>query len=219
MKIFGIGLSRTGTTSLATALELLGFRSVHFPHDPATRQEVVTFLTSGGDELRLSILDHCDALSDTPIAATFEALDRAYPDSRFILTVRERQSWLESCERWWRVLTEPVLRYPNHWLARYVTAIFPELYGSTQFERQRFARAYEAHQERVGKHFSGRDDLLVLDVTSGDGWPALCRFLGRPPPGTPFPCANRGPRSSQEGWVGLLGDHAARPGTGARPTT
>ena len=43
-KILGIGLSRTGTTSLTRALEILGLRAVHFPrrlreirrHDAAT---------------------------------------------------------------------------------------------------------------------------------------------------------------------------------------
>ena len=30
-KIFGIGLSKTGTSSLSEALEILGYSTVHFP--------------------------------------------------------------------------------------------------------------------------------------------------------------------------------------------
>jgi hypothetical protein len=48
------------------------------------------------------------------------------------------------------------------------------------------------HAARVAEYFSGRpDDLLVLDITAGDGWPPLCRFLGRPVPDAPFPATNR----------------------------
>lgn len=32
-KVFGIGLSRTGTTSLGTALNQLGIKTIHYPHD------------------------------------------------------------------------------------------------------------------------------------------------------------------------------------------
>jgi hypothetical protein len=48
------------------------------------------------------------------------------------------------------------------------------------------------HAARVSAYFSDRaDDLLVLDITGGDGWTPLCRFLGRPIPDAPFPGSNR----------------------------
>jgi hypothetical protein len=39
-KVFGIGLSRTGTVSLATALTALGIEARHYPHDPITQEEL-----------------------------------------------------------------------------------------------------------------------------------------------------------------------------------
>lgn len=36
MKVFGIGLSRTGTYSLSKALDVLGFYTIHYPIDPTT---------------------------------------------------------------------------------------------------------------------------------------------------------------------------------------
>ncbi len=50
-KVFGLGLSKTGTSSLTDALNLLGIRSTHYPHDERTYDE----LRSGN--YRLSILE------------------------------------------------------------------------------------------------------------------------------------------------------------------
>jgi Sulfotransferase domain len=192
-KVFGIGLSRTGTTSLNSALELLGLRSVHFPCDPRTRREIEGYLSNGGDRLRLSVLRRCDGLTDTPVCATFEALDAAYPGSRFVLTVRDdREAWLRSCELFWARAIDPFLRQqPDDPYAVYIAAIGRALYGSTEFDLQRFSRAYDAYRERVDRHFRGREgDVLVLDLFCGHSWPELCAFLDRPVPEAPFPFEN-----------------------------
>ena len=78
-KIFGIGLSKTGTTSLHVALEILGYSSVHYP---VTWEE----------------FDRYDAAHDITVASRFEELDKLYPGSRFILTLRDLNQWLRSCE-------------------------------------------------------------------------------------------------------------------------
>jgi hypothetical protein len=66
-KVFGIGLSKTGTTSLSAALAILGYRSKHFPKDE--------------DFARY------DAFSDITVAMKFKTLDRFFPGSQFIYTV------------------------------------------------------------------------------------------------------------------------------------
>lgn len=191
-KVFGIGLSRTGTTSLNSALEILGLRSIHFPADPRTRRQILAFLANGGRRLRLSVLRSCDALTDTPVCATFEALDAAYPESRFVLTVRDKESWLGSCQAYWGSGLERFLRErPDDPYAVYIAAIGRALYGSVGFDRERFSRAHDDYRARVARHFRGREqDLLVLDLFSGQGWPELCGFLGRPAPDLPFPVEN-----------------------------
>ena len=51
---------------------------------------------------------------------------------------------------------------------------------------------YRRHNAEVVAHFAGREErLLVLDVTAGDGWEALCGFLSLPVPVPPFPHVNR----------------------------
>jgi hypothetical protein len=192
-RIFGIGLSRTGTTSLDAALETLSYRTIHFPADPVTQAEMMAFLTDGGPSLRLSVLDWRDAMTDTPAAATFEGLDVAYPGSRFILTVRDKESWLESCAAYWPSRAEPYLAEHQDSEGEYISAVFLKLFGSVGFNRDAFARGYDDYHDRVRSYFARRpSDLLTIDVSAGDGWGPLCAFLGRPVPGRPFPRTNVG---------------------------
>lgn len=188
-RIFGIGLSRTGTTSLTSALGQLGFRALHFPADDVSRIQIMNFIAEGGDALRLPILRDLDAVTDTPVCATFDALDAAYPGSRFILTVRERQAWLESCRHYWTMGVEPLMRdQPGHPWTLYLEALSVRLYGGAHFNRERFSAAYDSYLARVRMHFRDRaTDLLTLDICNGEGWEPLCGFLNLGTPDVEFP--------------------------------
>ena len=90
----------------------------------------------------------------------------------------------------WTRFSPIVRKIPD---AAYMRAIAEQLYGASTFARAEFSRAYDAYHARVAKHFVGReDDLLILDLFSGGGWPELCAFLGRPMPAGAFPVENRG---------------------------
>ena len=177
MKIFGIGLSKTGTTSLASALQILGFR---------TRDNMGVERYRVGDvtSLDLEVVESHDALTDTPIPSFYRELDARYPKSRFILTVRERGAWLQSCKK---QFTQKLADKQNDAHRR----LFIELYGTDVFDEAQFAQGYDRFVEGVLEHFRGRPhDLLVLDVAAGDGWAKLCPFLDRPQPDVAFPKAN-----------------------------
>lgn len=203
-KVFGIGLSRTGTSSLDSALAALGLITIHFPSDPLTRGEIAGHLAAGGP-LRLSVLESVDAISDTPVCCVYQGLDAAYPGSRFVLTIREEADWLRSCEAYWRkprgsrrtglrvafrrarMATSGGLDF-----SAYVRLVNRHLYGTELFESARFAAARRRYEDEVARHFQGREDqLLRLDICSGQGWPELCDFLDVERPATPFPWANR----------------------------
>ncbi|MBC7360383.1 MAG: hypothetical protein H5U10_17790 [Desulfacinum sp.] len=176
-KIFGIGLSKTGTTSLANALALLGYR---VKDNPGLRRYTPGSLP---DEL-IAIVDAHDALTDTPIPSYFRELDSCYPGSKFILTVRDRASWLRSCRK---QFTQAHANKQNE--AHRV--LFMDLYGCVTFDEEKFSSGYERHLNGVLKYFRNRpEDLLILDITGGEGWEKLCPFLGRSIPDQPFPKAN-----------------------------
>ncbi len=166
-KILGVGLSRTGTTSLTEALRLLGFSAKHYPRT-------------------LDAVEAHDAATDTPVARDFKVLDRRFPSSRFILTMRDEGPWLASCEKMWR------RRQGLYDSDPFTTRVHRDLYGGRTFDRARFADARERHHAAVDAHFQGRDgDLLVIDISRDpDPWTRICAFLDRPVPDAPFPHAN-----------------------------
>lgn len=165
----------------------LGFRTVHYPEDEETREEILTCLQNDCGRLRLSVLDKFDAATDTPVCASFEALDAAYPGSKFILTDRAKSSWLESCRRYWQAWIEPLLS-ENNGSAAYMTAIHERLYGGADFDVDRFSRAYDAYHARVATYFRDRPgDVLRLEICGGEKWEPLCDFLRATVPKTDFP--------------------------------
>lgn len=191
-KIFGIGLSRTGSTSLARALTILGYRAAHFPADPVTQREYFQFFAHPSDTLTLSILDRYDAITDTPLPRVYRQLDRTYPGSKFILTVRDKASWLRSCELWWERSVVPFVEHDRAGqLKPFIELVGRVTYGTAYFNAALFSRAYDTHIEEVLNYFRGRSrDLLVLDICRGEGWQQLAPFTGRLLPGVSFPHLN-----------------------------
>jgi hypothetical protein len=181
-KVFGLGLSKTGTSSLTEALNLLGIKTIHYPHDRRTHEQL-----RNGD-YRLDILSDYQGVTDISVAPYFAQLDRVWPASKFILTLRDIDSWLGSAELHWRLLLETWDRDAQ--FQRFTEFIVASVYGTTAFNRERFSYVYDAHVRNVLAYFQNRPgDLLVLDICGGQGWETLCPFLGVPVPRERFPHA------------------------------
>jgi len=173
-KIFCIGLNKTATGSLHEALTILGFSSLHWKanpeDDPADR---AVFRAQEEGLPLLTYIAGYDAYSDVwPLIHNFDVLDDQYPGSRFILTTRDLNAWLESRTR--------------H-MERHHTG------AEREVDPDAWRETFERHHRRVEEHFAGRSDLLVLDITRDPRWEDLCEFLGRPVPDAPFPWVNRRP--------------------------
>ncbi|TGY87558.1 hypothetical protein E5163_14070 [Marinicauda algicola] len=183
-KIFGIGLSRTGTRSLTSALQILGFDCAHYPID----EDTYTELSNGQYDLTL-LRDH-DGLTDITTVPFYRQFDRLYPGSKFILTVRERESWLRSCQNHW--FNRPAFKQAEdpddevHLLMRQF--LRAAVYGCYNFVPERFVEVYDEHVRQVREYFRDRPgDLLEIDICSGEGFAKLAPFLGRAMPVEPFP--------------------------------
>jgi Sulfotransferase domain len=177
-KVFGIGLSKTGTLSLAKALTRLGIKTKHFPDDEATQEE----LRWGRYEL--SIFREYQGLVDIPVAPFYAQFDRIYPSAKFVLTTRPTDAWLVSLERHFQFWIEPRR-------TSYDDFVLACTYGLQHFSAERLRYAKEQHEAGVRRHFAGRPEkLLVLNVFEGDGWKELGAFLGCPVPDEPYPREN-----------------------------
>ena len=180
-RVFAVGLSKTGTSSLTEALRILGYRTNHFPIE-------MVDLRKGRLRLRLDVAAAYECLTDTPVSLFYRQLDLSFPGSKFILTTRGIDGWLNSCK--------PHFAKPS-W-GRKIDQLHMELYGCRVFERSSFSRAFERHVSGVFQYFEDRpEDLLVLDIGKGEGWEELCHFLNAPVPDIPFPWVNRTSKPSQ----------------------
>jgi hypothetical protein len=186
-KVFVVGLSRTGTTTLTAALRQFGYLAAHWVN-PATGQ-----MLSPEDAALF------DAMTDAPVADAVEELADRHPDARFLLTTRPVDSWTRS-------LLAHMRR--EHGLAdaaaleRFVASGAPLLHGGRWAEMYArllvapggLAAAPAAHAARVRARFRHEPArLLEFDLWAGDGWPKLCGFLGLPVPAAPFPRENAAP--------------------------
>ena len=175
-RIFCIGLNKTGTSSLHLALESLGFESLHWG-GPDSRRAVERAIREG--KPLLEYLPDRDAYSDIQrLSVSFDVLDEQYPGSRFILTTRDIDDWMDSRRR-------HVLRNRERKERGEYDGTFLEI------EPDRWRRQFVDHHRRVEEYFAGRDDLLRMSITGGDGYDVLCPFLDVPPPDTPFPWRHR----------------------------
>ena len=156
MKIFGLGLTRTGTTSLAVALEKIGYYVVHYPSE--------NYLFDG----------HYDAAFDLSVAIHYKKLDQLFVGSRFIYTIREKNAWLDSMERY---LQDKRVNAQQYQTNRQL------VYGQFEFDRKMYSAAYDRHHNDVLEYFKTRpQDLLTLNICNGDGWRPLLSFLGEERP-------------------------------------
>ena len=177
-KTWGIGLSRTGTTTLCAALRLLGYARV--AHNPTFEE-----------------LADLDGAADHECVIYYKYLDCKFPGSKFVLTIRELEPWLESMQ--FIMERHPITRE----VPRPRGAVPPEkmdiamkrrmlIYESVSFDRDKFVSAYHRHHADVRRYFKDRPgDLLEMNISEGAGWDALCEHLGLPVPGVPFPHQNR----------------------------
>lgn len=204
-KVFGIGFSRTGTSSLNAALELLGYRSIHFPIIMQNTSALAKvkyrinrwvqeigfkkplfkdFVLGTSNQAVFSAPDHnsFDAMTDLPVAVFFKELDKEFPNSKFILTVRDEEAWLKSCEKFFA--------NGNHQFFKWIQLHF-DVYGANAFDKNLFRTAYRNHIEQVKLYFESRpNDLVIMNIPKGDGWDKLCPFVGEEISKTPFPNKN-----------------------------
>ena len=184
-RIFGVGLQRTATSSLHRAFQMLGFDSAHWKGG-AWAQSIWQEMNKWG---RSHVLEKDYALSDNPIPLVYQQLDKAYPNSKFILTVRDEQKWLASMEKFWAYETNKRRwTWDNDGFSHKMHGM---LYGTATFVREAFLATYRSHNAQVKEYFKARPhDLLVMDMEKGAGWPELCGFLMLAIPPVPYPKVN-----------------------------
>lgn len=174
-KIFGIGLNKTGTSTLGECFEQLGFRLM------GSRADIMSKYLYGDKDALYTLCDAHDAFEDWPYPLAYKDLFQRYgADAKFILTLRK------SPEAWLRSLKKHSLR--SH--PRRNSQMLAYGHSYPHGLEEKFLQLYRQHSEDVIDFFESNNaghQLKILNWEEGDGWPELCAFLEVPVPDSDFP--------------------------------
>lgn len=188
-KIFGIGLSQTGTHLLNEILSTIGYTSVHLIN-PITK----------------SILDskdflYFDAFTDISVSFRFEELFFAFPNAQFIYLERDLNHWVESISRYYTKLygfsTPKEMR---HWLTQSKSSVsqrerldndttYRHAIANLYAHHLNWNSAYRSFDQRVKRFFHDKpkDKLLKINLFQENNWDNICHFLNVKAPAAVFP--------------------------------
>ncbi len=192
MQVIGAGLGRTGTYSLKAALNQLGLGPCH--HMEAVRQDMpgqvpLWDAAVAGHPDWAAIFQGYGSAVDWPTASFFRELAGAYPQAKFVLSVRSPESWAESFgDTIYKVLggrdnAPPAM---HAWLEM-VVQVLEKAGIPGGLDREGLIKAFNAHNEAV-KAAIPAERLLVFEAKQG--WAPLCAFVGKPVPEGDFPRTN-----------------------------
>jgi len=202
-KIFVIGINKTGTTSLNKALVDLGIVV-------ASEREAKSLFTSWRDRDFDPIVKFCkraQAFQDSPFSFpyTYIILDQAYPDSKFILTIRDNdEQWYQSITRFhsklWgdnngappskEQLQEAVNSYKGRpWDVNRALFNTPEF---DPYKKEILLDFYNSHNKSVIEYFKvSPDKLLVLNLSDKKSYQKFIEFIGEDSLYSDFPWENK----------------------------
>ncbi len=178
-KVVGIGLPKTGTTSLGYCFRRFGFKHQTYDMDLALKVK----RNQVEDVLREA--EKHESFEDWPWFLLYQEFDRRFPNTKFILTLRkDTATYVRSLQGHHE---REGIRNKDwvkpHW--------WDEVHGMqpAEWDYEYSAQRYENHNRAVLEYFAGRinKDLLVVCWENGDSWDALSRFLAKRAPDEPFP--------------------------------
>jgi hypothetical protein len=222
IRVIGAGLGRTGTLSLKTALEMLGFDKCHHMIEVFQNPAQIDYWDAAGMGRPVdwdALFTGYQAIVDYPGCRYYRQLLAHYPDAKVLLTVRDPDAWYESArETIYAISTArresgpPPSSPPPFGMApeqmqrigqMVVRDVWQGDFGGRFEDKAHAIEVYKRHNAAVQENVPA-EKLLVYQVK--EGWEPLCKFLGVPvPEGTPFPHVNDresfksriGPRPSQ----------------------
>ncbi|MGF1489650.1 MAG: sulfotransferase family protein [Prochloraceae cyanobacterium] len=197
VKIIGAGMGRTGTMSLKTALEELGFDKCYHMIELVNNPERVNYweVASEGKNIKWDkLLQGYQAIVDHPGCMYYQQLIEYYPEAKVILTVRDPEKWYESALN--TIYQNSVSRKQNppseqtalNRVAEYIEKDIWQGDFNGKFEDKEYAiERFNQHIQEVKQNVPS-ENLLVYEVKQG--WQPLCDFIGVSIPNKDFPHVN-----------------------------
>lgn len=185
-KVFGLGLSRTGTTTLFDFMRRLGRRCAHWDRRV---NEVVRKRIRRGEPIAdndFCLYDAIDFANDFPVAWMYHEAAAVYPRSVFILNERDEASWWRSVRAHYARVDHRLLNQGRRASCEDPATTESELrcavYGSATPHEWMWRKRYRQHYQEVRQSVHP-ERLLVVNLVddcfdAGEAERALCEFAG-----------------------------------------
>lgn len=173
--IFNINLSRTGSSSLTRALNILNFPSVHYRYRDTKLKDIISKNNKFGNNMFDNLPKEIVGFSDFGGHKVYEELYRQYPLSKYIFTYRDYETWKESYLALRKTLQ------PKNFVTK----------KDYDNETERAHKHYFLNTTNIRSFFQDKQEqYLEVDICNGEGWDRLCNFLNVDIPLTSFPLVN-----------------------------
>ena len=203
-KIFCIGLGKTGTTSLENLLSMFGFSLGNQAVGEVLSHD---WLINQNPERIIRFCHTADAFQDAPFGypGLYKELDKAFPNSKFILTVRDTpEKWFESLIRFHTKLfssdpsrppNEDDLNNASYRYKGYMLETHILLYGYPKtplYDESTYKDHYVRNNNEKRSYFKDRpNDFLELNLAISEDFQRLCEFLNIETDIIGFPLLNK----------------------------
>lgn len=185
MKVFCVGSNKTGTSSIELAIKQLGFSPM--PEDKTyglylgnglnhSKENMITFFKHF--ELRKYTYDF---FSDIPfsLSGSHKMLYEIFPESYFILLIRNAEKWFCSVLNWIKRL-ECQAVYNWIWDTEFTLSNKTEIIDR-----------YHKRNNGIIQFFNQSSRFLLLDINEKNRYKKLCEFLNKDIIDKPFPHKNQ----------------------------
>jgi hypothetical protein len=190
LKVVGSGLGRTGTKSMQTALNMLGFGPCHHMVEVFAHPETMPLWIEAGAGRPDwdAIFKGYHSSVDYPSAAYWREIAAHYPHTKVLHTVRDADAWFESTQA--TIFAPGSLALKDGPLAPFFASILGHVAGQSRerlHDRAWMTDYFRRHTEDVIASIPA-ERLLIYEA--GEGWERLCKFLAVPVPAEPYPSEN-----------------------------
>lgn len=185
-KVFSIGKAKTGTTSLEKTFKLLGY----VVGDQHAAERLLRHYIHRDFGPIIKYCQTAQVFQDNPfgLAETYKHLDKAFPNSKFILSVRDSpDQWYNSLVKFHSkifgngsVPTANQLKNAKYVWKGWVWESLQEQFGVGErdpYNREKLITAYVRHNEAVVEYFRNRDNLLVLNLADPASFQRFLEFI------------------------------------------
>lgn len=208
LEVIGAGFGRTGTFSLMTALDQLGYKTHHMAAVAELQQAKTWQKIHAGTDVEKNLIDMLSGFTacvDYPTCGYFEEFMAISPNAKVLLSVRDSpEAWVKSANQ--TIMSCAYENYFANGILYHGLKFLPFLGNIVRLwnmlednfnkcavgnfvpkypeNRVQYYEDWVAHVKRTVP----ADRLLTFNVK--EGWEPLCKYLGKPVPAHPFPRMN-----------------------------